>query len=120
MSAVISDRASGEKTLVRARYVVAADAGRTVGPIVGSRMQGTNILKEMITVYFRADLSAYFDDDQLSTPATIQAVISDAAGGGSQVKVSSLDELWRGDVQDPSVRHADRRSDAGSDDPGPR
>ena len=65
--AVISDRASGEKTLVRARYVVAADAGRTVGPIVGSRMQGTNILKEMITVYFRADLSAYFDDDQLST-----------------------------------------------------
>ena len=60
------------------------------------------------------------DDDQLSTPATIQAVISDAAGGGSQVKVSSLDELWRGDVQDPSVRHADRRSDAGSDDPGPR
>lgn len=60
------------------------------------------------------------DDDQLSTPATIQAVISDAAGGGSQVKVSSLDELWRGDVQDPSVRHAGRRSDAGSDDPGPR
>ncbi len=60
------------------------------------------------------------DDEQLSTPATIQAVISDAAGGGSQVQVSSLDELWRGDVQDPSVRFAVRRSDAGSDDPGPR
>lgn len=65
--AVVRDRASDEKTLVRARYVVAADAGRTVGPIVGSRMQGTQVLKEMITVYFRADLSAYTDSDELST-----------------------------------------------------
>ena len=58
------------------------------------------------------------DDDQLSTPATIQAVISDHAGGGSSVKVSSLDALWRGDVQDPAHRDADRRDDVGSDDPG--
>ncbi len=65
--ALIRDRATDEKTLVRARYLVAADAGRTVGPIVGSRLQGTAILKEMITVYFRADLEQYFDDDQLST-----------------------------------------------------
>jgi 2,4-dichlorophenol 6-monooxygenase len=65
--AVIRDRATGEETRVRARYVVAADAGRTVGPIVGSRMQGTQVLKEMITVYFKADLSAYVDSDELST-----------------------------------------------------
>ncbi|KQT94492.1 hypothetical protein ASG49_06375 [Marmoricola sp. Leaf446] len=60
------------------------------------------------------------DDDQLSTPATIQAVISDHADGGSRVHVSSLDQLWRGDVQDPRLRSTPRLDDAGSDDPGTR
>lgn len=47
------------------------------------------------------------DDDTLSTPATIQAVISDH-GGGSRVHVSSLDELWNGDVREPGARGRDR------------
>ena len=67
VTATVRDRATQESCLVRARYLVAADAGKTVGPIVGARLQGTPELLEMVTVYFKADLSAYIDDDQVST-----------------------------------------------------
>ncbi|MFN0161164.1 MAG: FAD-dependent monooxygenase [Burkholderiales bacterium] len=65
--AVVRDRGTDERVLVRAKYLIAADAGRTVGPIVGSRLQGAPKLREMITVYFKADLERYMDSDQLST-----------------------------------------------------
>ncbi|MBL8382634.1 MAG: FAD-dependent monooxygenase [Burkholderiales bacterium] len=65
--AVLRDRGTDERIRVRARYAIAADAGRTVGPIVGSRLEGAPKLREMITVYFKADLARYMDSDQLST-----------------------------------------------------
>lgn len=65
--ASVLDRASGETYGVRARYLVAADAGKSVGPIVGARLEGTPELIEMVTVYFKADLSAWIDDDRVST-----------------------------------------------------
>ncbi len=65
--AVAKDRASGRSMLIRARYAVSADGGRSVGPIVGAQLEGTAALRQMITVYFRADLSRYIDDDHLSS-----------------------------------------------------
>ena len=67
VEAIILDRASNERRLVRAQYVIAADAGKTVGPIVGARLEGTPDLAEMTTVYFRGDLSRYIDDDEVMT-----------------------------------------------------
>lgn len=67
VTATVLDRAKQEIYRVRAQYVVAADAGKTVGPIVGARLEGTPELVEMVTVYFKADLSAYIDDDRVST-----------------------------------------------------
>lgn len=59
------------------------------------------------------------DDDQLATPATVQAVISDHGDGGSRVRVSSLDDLWRGDVQEPHLRSASPQDDPGPGGSGP-
>lgn len=67
VTATVRVRASGETYRVRAQYLVAADAGKTVGPMVGARLNGTPELLEMATVYFKADLSQYIDDDQVST-----------------------------------------------------
>ena len=63
VTAEIEERGTGEKHTVRARYVVGADGGKTVGPIVGVKLDGTPELMDMVTVYFRADLSRHLDDD---------------------------------------------------------
>ncbi len=65
--AIVRVRATDESYRVRARYLVAADAGKTIGPIVGATLSGTPELLEMVTVYFKADLSRYVDDDEVST-----------------------------------------------------
>lgn len=61
--AQIEDRRTGEMHTVNARYLVAADGGKSVGPMVGATLEGTPELMDMVTVYFRADLSAYLDND---------------------------------------------------------
>jgi 2,4-dichlorophenol 6-monooxygenase len=48
---------------VRARYVIAADGGRTVGPMLGVAMIGQTGLATMTSLYFKADLSEYVKDD---------------------------------------------------------
>lgn len=67
VTSTIRDRESGEEYQVRSAYVIAADGGRTIGPIVGSRLEGRRNLVEMVTVYFRADLSQWWDDDHAMT-----------------------------------------------------
>ena len=48
---------------VHARYMIAADGGRTVGPALGIEMDGMERLFDMVTCHFAADVSAYIDDD---------------------------------------------------------
>lgn len=63
VTAQISDRVTGEKSTVRAKYLLAADGGKTVGPKLGIRMLGEKDILDMVTVYFGADLSPWFPDD---------------------------------------------------------
>lgn len=63
VTARVEDRGTGEVHTVRARYLVAADGGKTVGALVGAKLEGTPELMDMVTVYFRADLSKYLDND---------------------------------------------------------
>ncbi|MDG4809533.1 FAD-dependent monooxygenase [Micromonospora sp. WMMD1120] len=65
--AEIRDTASGETTTVTARYVVAADGGRTVGAAVGAQLQGPPPLFDATTVYFAADLSEYWNEGSIIT-----------------------------------------------------
>ncbi len=67
VTAIVRDRASGEATRVLARYLIGADGGKTVGPTVGARFEGSTDLAHMVTVYFKADLSNYWDDDHSMT-----------------------------------------------------
>jgi 2,4-dichlorophenol 6-monooxygenase len=67
ITAVVRDRASGESMCVRAQYLIGADGGKTVGPAVGARFDGSTDLAHMVTVYFKADLSTYWDDDHSMT-----------------------------------------------------
>lgn len=46
----------------RAKYLVGADGGRTVGPKLGIQRQGPTGLVDMVSVHFYADLSQYWDD----------------------------------------------------------
>ncbi len=63
--ATLQNRHTGENFVVRCQYLIAADAGKTVGPNVGNRFEGTGELAEMVTIYFKADLSEYIDSDYL-------------------------------------------------------
>ncbi len=67
VTARVLDRDSGEEYRVRAKYLIGADGGKTVGPTLGAVMSGATDLAHMVTVYFRADLSKYWDDDHSMT-----------------------------------------------------
>jgi len=60
----ILDRESGRSITVRSRYLIAADAGRTVGKTLGVEMVGNPALLDRLNVYLRADFSRFlpFDD----------------------------------------------------------
>lgn len=61
----VTDGANGEQYTINARYVIAADGGKTVGPVVGVEMVGPTNMVDMVSVHFSADLSEYVDDDTL-------------------------------------------------------
>ncbi|MGI5341052.1 FAD-dependent monooxygenase [Streptomyces sp. CA-181903] len=58
---------TGEITTVTARYLIAADAGRTVGPALGVRMEGLPALFDATTAYFSADLSEWWTGGSVIT-----------------------------------------------------
>ena len=57
VSATLSERMTGEGTVIRARYVVAADGARSrVRELVGIPIQGPGRLNDFLSILFRADL----------------------------------------------------------------
>ena len=67
MVATVHDRNNDEKFTVQARYVIAADGGKTVGPRDGVEMIGPTNMVDMVSTHFTADLSQYWDDKTLIT-----------------------------------------------------
>lgn len=63
VTARVLDHTGSEHYLVRARYLVAADGGKTVGRSLGAEMQGPRRLRRMVNTYFAGDLSPWIDDD---------------------------------------------------------
>jgi len=63
VTATVLERDGGETYQVRARYMIAADGGRFVGPALGIPMDGIDRLFDMVTCHFGADLSHVIDDD---------------------------------------------------------
>ncbi|MQY25785.1 FAD-dependent monooxygenase [Nocardia aurantia] len=64
--ATVRDAAGGTHT-VAAKYLIAADGGRTVGPRLGVRFDGWPKFHHVTTVHFSADLSRWQRDGALLT-----------------------------------------------------
>lgn len=67
VTATIRDLVSGEDYKVRARYMVAADGGRSVGPALGIEMEGPRNMAALCSIHMTVDLSAYVPGDTLIT-----------------------------------------------------
>lgn len=67
VTATVLDRDTGQTFGVHARYVLAADGGKTFGPEMGVTMQGPTGIIDMVSVHFAADLSQYWDDRTMIT-----------------------------------------------------
>ncbi|MET8979690.1 FAD-dependent monooxygenase [Streptomyces sp. NPDC004539] len=67
VTAEIRSVETGETTTVVAQYVIAADAGRTVGPALGIGMEGLPALFDATTAYFSADLSPWWTEGSVIT-----------------------------------------------------
>jgi len=61
----VRDRDTGEDLTIRARYVITADGGKTVGPKLGVQMAGPTGMVDMVSTHFSCDLSDYWDDGTL-------------------------------------------------------
>lgn len=63
VTARVRDIAHGVEYRVRARYLIAADGGKTIGRMLGIEMDGPRRLRQMVNTFFSADLSPWIDDD---------------------------------------------------------
>jgi 2,4-dichlorophenol 6-monooxygenase len=62
VTAEVRDKDAGDGYLVRARYLLACDGGRTVGPRLGVKLEGPRDLFRIVSVYMSADLSRWARD----------------------------------------------------------
>ncbi len=67
VTATVLDRAQARELTVRAQYVVAADGGKTVGPLLGIRQRGPSNLGRIVSSHVTADLSPWWDESCLIT-----------------------------------------------------
>ena len=63
--ATVLNRDTGEEFVVISDYLVGADGGKTVGPMIGAEMMGAKDLINIVSTQFTADLSQWWDDDVL-------------------------------------------------------
>jgi 2,4-dichlorophenol 6-monooxygenase len=63
VSARVRCRDDGTDFEVRARYMLAADGGRTVGPSLGIAMEGPEPFVHTVSVHFSADLAPWLNSD---------------------------------------------------------
>jgi 2,4-dichlorophenol 6-monooxygenase len=67
ITVTVRDRSADEQHTIHARYLIAADGGRTFAPALGTVMAGPTNMVDMVSTHFSADLSQYWDDETLIT-----------------------------------------------------
>jgi 2,4-dichlorophenol 6-monooxygenase len=90
--ATIRNLDDGTEYVARARYVIGADGGRTVGRCVGIELSGQRGVLNMVSVHMTADLSAWARDDDV----LIRWMVNPDLGGSfaSGVLVPMGPEHW--------------------------
>jgi len=84
VTATINDRVNDRTLTVRAEFVIAADGGKTIGPMFGVEMQGLTGLARIASSHVTADLSEWWDDACLIT-WFINPDMSGTFGSGAMV-----------------------------------
>jgi 2,4-dichlorophenol 6-monooxygenase len=87
VTATVVCRQDGTRHTVRARYLVGADAGHTVGPAVGIQFGGLKDVVDMVSAHISADLSAYIDDPSVVIHFFVNPDGSGSLGSGVLVKM---------------------------------
>jgi len=62
VTATVRDKTTGTDTVVRARYLLACDGGRTVGRKLGVELEGIRDVMRIVSIYMSADLSRWATD----------------------------------------------------------
>lgn len=65
VTAIVRNLVTGETFVVECDYLIAADGGRTLGPMLGVEMVGDRGLGDFYTIWFSADLSSLLDEDDI-------------------------------------------------------
>ena len=94
VDAVVKNLASGEERLVRAKYLVGADGGRTIGKALGIGMAGPSGLAKNVTVHFSADLSKLLLDDRVMLHFFIHPTRRGPLASGALVPAGGDDGVW--------------------------
>jgi 2-polyprenyl-6-methoxyphenol hydroxylase-like FAD-dependent oxidoreductase len=77
VTSVIRDRASGQTSTVRSRYLVAADGPRSsIRERLGIGMGGRGVFSKAITIYFRADVEPLLRERNLSVIMVMNEVFA--------------------------------------------
>ncbi len=65
VTATVRNLTTDETFQIECDYLIAADGGRTLGPMLGVEMVGDQGLGDFYTIWFSADLSGYLDEDDI-------------------------------------------------------
>lgn len=94
VDAVVKDLPSGRTLSVRAKFLVGADGGRTIGKSLGTRMVGPSGLAKNVTVHFVADLSKVLLDDRVMLHFFIHPTRRGPLASGALVPAGGDDGVW--------------------------
>ncbi|MGQ0700623.1 MAG: FAD-dependent monooxygenase [Panacagrimonas sp.] len=94
VDSLVRDLNSGKELSVRAKYLVGADGGRTIGKALGNRMVGPSGLAKNVTVHFSADLSKVLLDDRVMLHFFIHPTRRGPLASGALVPAGGDDSRW--------------------------
>lgn len=91
VTATVVDHGDESEYTIRARFLIAADGGRTVGRLLGIGMTGPQDIQKMVSVHFSAELSQSLPDDEVLIRWFVNP---DFGGSWSGVLVAMGPEHW--------------------------
>lgn len=94
VTATIRDIATDEVWQVRARYLVGADGGRSIGKALDNKMVGPSGLAKNVTVHFSADLSKVLLDDRVMLHFFVHPTRRGPLASGALVPAGGDDAKW--------------------------
>lgn len=94
VDAVVKNLKTGEMLSVRAKYLVGADGGRTIGRSLGNTMAGPSGLAKNVTVHFSADFSKLLLDDRVMLHFFIHPTRRGPLASGALVPAGGDDAKW--------------------------